>query len=190
MPLHRLDCTATIASRFTPDKHNRLTPAVAAGALALGLTAASTMGVDSTYFSRYRDLGSVDEDQHSKFTQQNQLKNPPRCGAGAVSVETNGYAAGRGWGWTAWQSAEGVEIKQFPKNATGLHIVALDVVTEPTEPPSAGLGACLAPPVGSTLRQRCVERFDLYKKTDLESERFQLWVCIRVGDCLLKMHPR
>ena len=57
---------------------------------------------------------------------------PPSHGAGALSVETNGYAAGRGWGWIAWQTgvtgSDKVQVEHFKKNATGIHVVELDVV--------------------------------------------------------------
>ena len=62
--------------------------------------------------------------------------NPPSYGSGALSVETNGYAAGRGWGWIAWQTGKSggdkVHTEHFRKNATGIHVVELDVVPPST----------------------------------------------------------
>jgi len=134
----------------------------------LGLTACSTDGEDDAYFSNYRDLGAVIESDHVAFTEKHHEENPPSFGDGALSVETNGYAAGRGWGWIAWQTCPKggnvVEIEKFKKNATGIHVVELAIV-----PPKAK-GHVV------TFKLRKVHRFDLYKDTTSESARFKKWV--------------
>ena len=121
---------------FTPYRYNKLTKSICEEAKRLGVTACSTAGVDDKYFSQYRDLAAVDEDDHVAFTEKHHENNPPSFGSGALSVETNGYAAGRGWGWIAWQTGKSggdkVHTEHFRKNATGIHVVELDVV-----PPSS-----------------------------------------------------
>jgi hypothetical protein len=148
---------------FTPDAYNRLDAKVRDVALNLGFTAASCEGVDDDYFSRYRDLGTVSESAHGTFTEKHHLENPPSFGEGAVSVETNGYAAGRGWGWISWQAsgslASGVQVEHFKKNSVGIHVVHLEVV--------AGKGL---------LRKVETDRFNLYQNTAAESQRFLRWV--------------
>ena len=148
---------------FTPDKYNRLTAAVCRAAKALGVTAASTTGTDDAYFANYRDLGAVDEDAHVAFTAKHHAANPPKRGSGALSVETNGYAAGRGWGWIAWASGPrgAVETQHFKKNATGIHVVELD-----------GVGRAGAVHFDLV----AVHRFNLYQDTAGETARFAKWV--------------
>lgn len=151
---------------FTPDKYNNLTAAVCAAAKKLGVTACSTSGKDDAYFANYRDLGAVDEGAHVAFTEKHHEDNPPSSGAGALSVETNGYAAGRGWGWIAWATGpkDKVEVQHFKKNATGIHVVELDAL-----PPKKAGGA-------TYFALRDVHRFNLYQDTPGETARFQKWV--------------
>ncbi|KAH8069464.1 hydrolase [Aureococcus anophagefferens] len=153
---------------FTPDKYNRLTSAVCKTAKDLGVTAATTDGADDAYFSNFRDLGDVDEDAHVAFTEQHHAENPPSFGSGALSVETNGYAAGRGWGWIAWQTdklgKDKVHVEKFKKNATGIHVVELEVA-----PPAK-------PHHVVTFDLVEVHRFNLYQDTDRETARFAKWV--------------
>lgn len=153
---------------FTPDRYNRLTRDICKTARGLGLTACSTAGVDDAYFSNYRDLAPVDEDDHVAFTEKHHEENPPKFGDGALSVETNGYAAGRGWGWIAWQTgktgSDQVHTEHFKKNATGIHVVELDVV----RPAKSGHVV--------TFRARGVHRFNLYQDTAAETARFSNWV--------------
>jgi hypothetical protein len=122
--------------------------------------------VDDAYFARYRDLGAVDESAHEAFTERHHEENPPCFGEGAVSVETNGYAAGRGWGWISWQaskgsSASGVEVKHFKKNSVGIHVVHLEVVVAESR---------------LLLRKVETDRFNLYQDPAGESQRFLKWV--------------
>ena len=149
---------------FTPDRYNKLTKSICDEAKRLGVTACSTAGVDDKYFSQYRDLAAVDEDDHVAFTEKHHENNPPSFGSGALSVETNGYAAGRGWGWIAWQTGKSggdkVHTEHFRKNATGIHVVELDVVP----------GKVL------TFSVREVHRFNLYQDTEAETKRFAKWV--------------
>ena len=153
---------------FTPDRYNKLTKSICEEAKRLGVTACSTAGVDDKYFSQYRDLAAVDEDDHVAFTEKHHENNPPSFGSGALSVETNGYAAGRGWGWIAWQTGKSggdkVHTEHFRKNATGIHVVELDVV-----PPST-------PKQVLTFSVREVHRFNLYQDTEAETKRFAKWV--------------
>ena len=153
---------------FTPDRYNKLTKSICEEAKRLGVTACSTAGVDEKYFSQYRDLAAVDEDDHVAFTEKHHENNPPSFGSGALSVETNGYAAGRGWGWIAWQTGKSggdkVHTEHFRKNATGIHVVELDVV-----PPST-------PKQVLTFTVREVHRFNLYQDTEQETKRFAKWV--------------
>ena len=153
---------------FTPDRYNKLTKSICDEAKRLGVTACSTAGVDDKYFSQYRDLAAVDEDDHVAFTEKHHENNPPSFGSGALSVETNGYAAGRGWGWIAWQTGKSggdkVHTEHFRKNATGIHVVELDVV-----PPST-------PKQVLTFSVREVHRFNLYQDTEAETKRFAKWV--------------
>jgi len=90
---------------FTPAAYNKLSEQLFETARELGLTAIATDGADDVYFKRFRDLGHVDEDQFDNFIAKNHGENPPRHGPGALSVETNGYAAGRGWGWISWHTS-------------------------------------------------------------------------------------
>ena len=153
---------------FTPDRYNKLTKSICEEAKRLGVTACSTAGVDDKYFSQYRDLAAVDEDDHVAFTEKHHENNPPSFGSGALSVETNGYAAGRGWGWIAWQTGKSggdkVHTEHFRKNATGIHVVELDVV-----PPSSSKQVL-------TFSVREVHRFNLYQDTEQETKRFAKWV--------------
>ena len=153
---------------FTPDRYNRLTKAICEDAKKLGVTACSTAGVDDAYFSNYRDLAPVAEEDHVAFTDKHHEAHPPSFGSGALSVETNGYAAGRGWGWIAWQTGKNgtdqVHTEHFRKNATGIHVVELDVV-----PPSS-------PKQVVTFAVRQVHRFNLYQNTEKETQRFAKWV--------------
>jgi len=153
---------------FTPDRYNKLTKSICEEAKRLGVTACSTAGVDDKYFSQYRDLAAVDEDDHVAFTEKHHENNPPSYGSGALSVETNGYAAGRGWGWIAWQTGkqgqDKVHTEHFRKNATGIHVVELDVV-----PPSSAKQVL-------TFSVREVHRFNLYQDTEAETKRFAKWV--------------
>jgi hypothetical protein len=153
---------------FTPDRYNKLTKSICEEAKRLGVTACSTAGVDDKYFSQYRDLAAVDEDDHVAFTEKHHENNPPSFGSGALSVETNGYAAGRGWGWIAWQTGKSggdkVHTEHFRKNATGIHVVELDVV-----PPSSSKQVL-------TFAVREVHRFNLYQDTEQETKRFAKWV--------------
>ena len=149
---------------FTPDAYNRLTAAICAEARSLGMSAASTDGTDDAYFARFRDLGAVDERRFDAYIAARAADAPPPAGRGALAVECNGYAAGRGSGWVSWQArgagAAGVEKVSFPKNKTGIHVVALD----------------LDPGGGGTFARRATERFGLYEKTEKESARWARWV--------------
>jgi len=91
---------------FTPAAYNKLSEQLFERARELGLTAIATDGADDAYFQRFRDLGHIDEDKFDSFIAKNHGEHPPRNGPGALSVETNGYAAGRGWGWISWHTPE------------------------------------------------------------------------------------
>jgi len=144
---------------------------------ALGFSAGSSQGMDDAYFAKFRYVILVDNGAHSVFMEKNQLDDPPRSGPGAVSVETNGAGAGKGWGWIAWQAARDLEIRHFNCCAAGIHVIALDAfVDAQTEASSANAAEPCEGPV--SLRQRCVERFDLYAHTAAEAQRFFAWVAL------------
>mmetsp|Transcript_9396 Transcript_9396/g.32440 ORF Transcript_9396/g.32440 Transcript_9396/m.32440 type:complete len:631 (-) Transcript_9396:109-2001(-) len=162
---------------FTPNAYNTLSPALVSAVFALGFSAGSSQGMDDAYFAKFRYVILVDNGAHSVFMEKNQLDDPPRSGPGAVSVETNGAGAGKGWGWIAWQAARDLEIRHFNCCAAGIHVIALDAfVDAQTEASSANAAEPCEGPV--SLRQRCVERFDLYAHTAAEAQRFFAWVAL------------
>mmetsp|Transcript_7603 Transcript_7603/g.9206 ORF Transcript_7603/g.9206 Transcript_7603/m.9206 type:complete len:387 (-) Transcript_7603:330-1490(-) len=177
---------------FTPDAYNKLSTSVFNQAKKLGLTAIATDGIDDAYFSKFRDLGHVDEQQFDDYISKNYLlQNPPRLGSGALTVECNGYAAGRGFGYIAWSNAgtpdadlkyknnhgssdkellerrleNNITIRRFKKNQTGLHVVELELFQD----------QCLQE---NDIRFKLVsvERFNLYANTNPESDRWYKWV--------------
>lgn len=136
------------------------------------MTAAATDGVDDGYFSQFRDLGTVDERDFDAYTEGHHHNHPPRVATpGDLCVETNGYAAGRGWGWIAFRGdssddrLEPVEgagrLARFKKNQTGIHVVDLNVVQA-----KGGIEFDLVD----------IHRFGLYQHTISESNRFKDWV--------------
>lgn len=156
---------------FTPDAYNRLSKGVCDSARRLGFTAASSDGADDEYFSNFRDIGVVDENDFDNFTQNHHMRNPPLKQRCSLTVETNGYAAGRGWGYVAWRGVseddrlEDVErvgkLARFKKNQTGIHVVELDLCGGDEE---------------SSFEFVEIHRFGLYQYTESESERFLEWV--------------
>ncbi|KAJ8614540.1 hypothetical protein CTAYLR_000843 [Chrysophaeum taylorii] len=162
---------------FTPDAYNRLPPDVCATARDLGLTAASTDGFDDAYFAQFRDLGVVDEREFDAYTDDHHVEHPPRLAPGTICVETNGYAAGRGWGWISWPTSDSTDdddrrleklsnsgrLARFQKNQTGIHVVELQAKDgDDTE--------------GLFFHLVDIHRFRLYQHTASESKRFADWV--------------
>ena len=64
--------------------------------------------------------GGVDEDDHVAFTEKHHENNPLLLVV-ALLRRNNSYAAGRGWGWIAWQTGKSggdkVHTEHFRKNA-------------------------------------------------------------------------
>jgi len=64
----------------------------------------------------------------------------------------------------------GVEVVRFAKNKTGIHVVELEALLEPSPRASAGGSAAVA------FRLASAQTFNLYKDTEKESARWAKWV--------------
>ena len=179
---------------FTPDAYNRLLPSYRDEALALGFTAASSNGKDDPYFQQFRDLGRVEERDFDKLMSKRSEEAPPPVGSGTVTVECNGYAAGRGSGWVSFQGASrkgckgsgaseghhcheilagsGVEVVHFAKNKVGIHVVELEMLPTPSSSSSSKSSE-------TQFRLISSQTFNLYGDTIAETRRWVDWVAKR-----------
>jgi hypothetical protein len=105
----------------------------------------------------------VNEKQFDAYVETRRREKLPPTHPGAIMVECNGYAAGRGSGIISFQtSAKGgqrqVEVETFRKNFVGIHVLHLKMTSD----------------ASVSLVKR--HHFNLYKDTAKESRRWAAWV--------------
>ncbi|KAH8051728.1 hydrolase [Aureococcus anophagefferens] len=128
--------------------------------------ACSDDGVDLPYFTKYRiDKKEFDADENVKYfryQRKRAIELPPPTKKNAVSVECYGLTM-RGGGWMSHCDAAATRtVHELTPNMTGFHVLHLDA--------SGAAGVAL---VESHADKK---RFNIYAKTDPETDRFAKFV--------------
>mgnify|MGYP003312824963 CR=1 FL=1 len=152
---------------FSHQAYNKLSTSVATRLKALGFTACSDDGVDLPYFTKYRiDKKEFDADENVKYfryQRKRAIELPPPTKKNAVSVECYGLTMARGGGWMSHCDAAATRtVHELTPNMTGFHVLHLDA--------SGDAGVEL---VDSYVDKK---RFNIYAKTDPETDRFAKFV--------------
>ncbi|KAH8060349.1 hydrolase [Aureococcus anophagefferens] len=152
---------------FSHQAYNKLSTSVATRLKALGFTACSDDGVDLPYFTKYRiDKKEFDADENVKYfryQRKRAIELPPPTKKNAVSVECYGLTMARGGGWMSHCDAAATRtVHELTPNMTGFHVLHLDA--------SGAAGVAL---VESHVDKK---RFNIYAKTDPETDRFAKFV--------------
>ena len=152
---------------FSHQAYNKLSTSVATRLRALGFTACSDDGVDLPYFTKYRiDKKEFDADENVKYfryQRKRAIELPPPTKKNAVSIECYGLTMARGGGWMSHCDAAATRtVHELTPNMTGFHVLHLDA--------SGAAGVAL---VDSYVDKK---RFNIYAKTDPETDRFAKFV--------------
>ena len=152
---------------FSHQAYNKLSTPVATRLRGLGFTACSDDGVDLPYFTKYRiDKKEFDADENVKYFRyqhKRAVELPPPTAQNAVSIECYGLTMARGGGWMSHCDAKAKRtVHELTPNMTGFHVLQLDVDAKK----------------GVQLKNAFVDktRFNIYAKTDPETDRFAKFV--------------
>jgi hypothetical protein len=159
---------------FSHQRYNQVAPYVASELEELGFTAGSSDMVDLPFFDRFRlDKVEFDEDENTRYFKY-QIKRatemPPPVGECKVALECYGLTMARGGGWMSFCSSKNDEtptVIELKPNMTGFHAIELKVVEK---------GGAVGRQLELVSKHTDKHRFNLYKDTASETNRFSKWV--------------